>query len=612
MNAKVTEPDVLVRSAVHLMQAGELPAAEDQCRRALTLDASHVDALSVLGMIELAQSRFAEAETVFDHLVQLKPDEPAFWLNLAAARRGNGRYDEALPAFARAATLGEDSGNFHYLLGLTHYERLDLESAKSVFARGMTVAPEDAEMRLRFAQVCYEATCHDEALTALEAWPTPEATPLEVTAGVGNLLMNLGQTRRAEATLRTAIATRPGDLNLLLTLVQFLERTNQVDEAADRLSTLLSDPKSELLGTELGLTRARVEQRQSHHELALEVLIQSMPDFKQAHQRHLVLFPMAQSLDALGRHDDAFEAVTKAHRSQVAQVERTAPLAALRGPPQMKVTEFECSATDVALWDHSSAPPAERSPIFVVAFPRSGTTLLEVTLDAHPGLKSMDEQPFIQNALEDMTALGVHYPDELGRLQPDQLEQIRAAYWNRVGRQVTLAPGERLIDKNPLNILRLPVIRRLFPNSPVILAVRHPCDVVLSCYMQHFRAPDWALLCSSLPALVRGYRKTFDYWYRTAALVAPRVMEIRYEQMVNEFESTVRKMTEFLDLPWDDALLHPAEHARAKRYISTPSYAQVAEPVHGRAVGRWERYRHHLEPVLPELAPYITRWNYDV
>lgn len=612
MDPAATESDTLVRSAVQFMQAGDLSASEACCRRALTLDAVHVDALSVLGMVELAQSRFAEAEPVFDHLVQLQPEEAAFWMNLAAARRGSGRLEEALQAFARAAALGERSGNFHYLLGLTHFERSDLESAKAVFAKGLAVAPEDAEMRLRYAQVCYEATYHDEALTALDPWPTAESTPLDVAAGVGNLLMNLGQTQRAETTLRAAAASRPADLNLVLTLVQYLERTNQVDEAARRLAVLLADPRSELLGAELSMTRARVEQRQSHHELALEVLIQSMPDFKQAHERHRVLFPMAQSLDALGRYEDAFEAIVKAHRSQVEQVERTAPLAALRGPPQMKLAEFECSAADVATWDTAGAPPVEQSPIFVVAFPRSGTTLLEVTLDAHPALKSMDEQPFIQNALEDITALGVHYPGELGRLRSDQLEEIRGAYWRRVARQVTLAAGERLIDKNPLNILRLPVMRRLFPNAPIILAIRHPCDVVLSCYMQHFRAPDWALLCSSLPALVRGYRKTFDYWYRTVELVAPRVMEIRYEQMVEEFGSTVRRMSEFLGLPWDDALLRPAEHARAKRYISTPSYAQVAEPVHRRAVGRWERYRRHLEPVLPELAPYLSRWHYDV
>ena len=249
--------------------------------------------------------------------------------------------------------------------------------------------------------------------------------------------------------------------------------------------------------------------------------------------------------------------------------------------------------------------------MFVVAFPRSGTTLLELTLDAHPLLRSMDEQPFIQNALEEITALGVSYPNELAKVGAADLERIRANYWQRVAKLVTLAPGQRLVDKNPLNILRLPVLKRLFPNAPIILAIRHPMDIILSCYTQHFSAPDWALLCADLGALASGYRKTFDYWYRTVEMVKPSVLELRYEQLVGDFEGTMRGAMVFLGLPWDDTLLSPAEHAKAKGYISTPSYSQVAQPVHKRAVGRWEHYRPYLEPVIPEVQPYLDRWGYE-
>ena len=105
----------------------------------------------------------------------------------------------------------------------------------------------------------------------------------------------------------------------------------------------------------------------------------------------------------------------------------------------------------------------------------------------------MDEQPFLQNALEQLLSEGASYPQSLRGLAPAQLEKARLIYWEHVRRKVQLQPGQRLIDKNPLNILRLAVIRRLFPAAPIVLAIRHPCDVLLSCYMQHFGDADFAL-----------------------------------------------------------------------------------------------------------------------
>jgi hypothetical protein len=88
------------------------------------------------------------------------------------------------------------------------------------------------------------------------------------------------------------------------------------------------------------------------------------------------------------------------------------------------------------------------------------------------------------------------------------------------------------------------------------------------------------------------------------------VMEIRYEQLVSKFPAVVRAMADFLQLPWEPAMLAPADQGRVQRFISTPSYAQVAQPVHGKSVGRWQNYRRYLEPVLPAIQPYLTRWNY--
>jgi hypothetical protein len=179
-----------------------------------------------------------------------------------------------------------------------------------------------------------------------------------------------------------------------------------------------------------------------------------------------------------------------------------------------------------------------------------------------------------------------------------------------VRRKLELRPGQRLIDKNPLNLLALPAIRRLFPDSRILLAIRHPCDVILSCYMQHFRAPDFALLCRDLPSLAAGYRRAFDFWYREAAILHPDVREVRYETLVTEFEPQVRGIADFLHLTWTDAMLAPGEHARSKGFISTPSYSEVVQPVHARSVSRWRAYEKHFGEVIPQVRPYLDRWEF--
>ncbi len=164
-----------------------------------------------------------------------------------------------------------------------------------------------------------------------------------------------------------------------------------------------------------------------------------------------------------------------------------------------------------------------------------------------------------------------------------QLDELRDVYWQSVRRKIDLAPGQRLVDKNPLNLLALPAIRRLFPNSRILLAIRHPCDVVLSSYMQHFTAPDFILLCRNLPSLAAAYVRAFDFWNREASLLQPAVRDVRYEDFVADFETQVRATADFLGLEWTDAMLEPGEHARSKGFISTPSYSQVVQPVNTRS-----------------------------
>jgi Flp pilus assembly protein TadD len=606
------DPNSLAELAARDLAERRIAAAEANCLRALGAAPQHPGALSVLGMVLHAQGRNEDAVRVFHALTQLEPGNAGHWGNLGTALRPTRRYDAALEAYDRAVLLGGVSADLLYNVATLHVDRCDYESACVMFGRALALAPDDAGLHLAHAQCCFEAMRPEEARASLEGWPRFTGLTPEVVTGIAHLLVLLGDRRPAESAVARALDGARHGSPISLRLVRLLERTNRLAEARETLARIKARPETDPGDVDLLSAEATLAQRDGADEEACRrygVLLEHHDDFR---RRHHVLFPLARSLDALGRYEEAFATLEEAHRSQVAFLATALGKEPTEGSPAIELARESCDPQDVATWQDAGAPVPEHSPIFIVAFPRSGTTLLEQILDAHPALRSMDETPFLKRALEAARGFGIRYPAELGRLSEAQLQQIRACYWEEVRTRVELRAGERLVDKNPLNMMRLPLIRRLFPHARTVLAVRHPCDTVLSCFQQQFRAPDLALICRDLPTLARNFRTAFDFWYAQQPLLGAATLEVRYETLVADFASEVRRLAEFLALSWDEALLAPGEHARSKGFISTPSYTQVIEPINSRSVGRWKHYERHFAAALPTLMPYVERWGYPL
>jgi len=475
----------------------------------------------------------------------------------------------------------------------------------------MRSAPDDIEIRLQYAQCCYESLHVEAAAAALAGCCELRNITSAQLATLALLLLNLGEARgAAEAAARAGADLQPAPTTLLR-LAQVQERSNRVADARETLQRLEALPGAAGLGADLELLKAQIDLREHRYPAAIAQFSALAAQCPEPDRRHLYLFPLAKALDASQHHEEAWRCLVEAHQAQQLYLARTNPEAAGVREPPLLITRYGCSSADLAAWDEAGAPAAAASPVFVVAFPRSGTTLLEQMLDAHPALVSMDEQPFLQQAIDRITDLGITYPAALARLTPGQVEDVREHYWSLARQKVQLAPGQRLIDKNPLNLLRLPAIRRLFPNARILLAIRHPCDVVLSCFMQHFRSPEFAVLCRDLPTLARGYRRAFDFWYAQLPLLRPTVREVRYEALVADFAGQATGIMDFLGLKLVPAQLEPAAHALARGFISTPSYAQVVEPVHQRAIGRWQPYAPWFGDALAPLQPFCARWGYQ-
>jgi Flp pilus assembly protein TadD len=578
--------------------------------------------LLLLGAAQQSAGRIDDALANFHRLTQRRPDVSAYWNNLGNAAREAD--DDALAerALRTATELAPDQAEVHYNLGLLYTQQQRWLIARETLLQAVTLAPDFIDARLQAAYACHfcgDTRGAEVMLDGAAHWPPQPADQALILA---TMLSSLGYQALAFQVLsqavlpdgpeRTSLARRMTAMR-----ASMYERGNQIDLATTELAGLPLDAIQSLPDKDWELrhaglqVHANVAARRGELEHAAELFDRLRDERQDAHLRAGAAFSLAAIRDKQGRRGEAWQALDDAHASQLRFARDFVPELLEEGSQPLEMAGQSVSRLDHDRWTPLHAPNSHQSPVFVVGFPRSGTTLLEQMLDAHPNFRSMDERAFVYELVKRMQLAGQSYPADLAALTQANVDQLRDIYAADVRRIAPDLGHRRLVDKNPLNMLCLPMIMRLFPEARIILCLRHPCDVLLSCYMQPFRSPAFMVLCSSLERLAHGYVDAFEHWFRHVEIFAPRVLEWRYESVVSRFDEHLLRLGEFLQVEDSAPMARFAEHARGKGYISTPSYAQVTEGIHRKAVNRWHAYREKFEPVLPILRPMMARLGYD-
>jgi hypothetical protein len=251
-------------------------------------------------------------------------------------------------------------------------------------------------------------------------------------------------------------------------------------------------------------------------------------------------------------------------------------------------------------------PPERRTPAFLVGFPRSGTTLLDTFLMGHPDTKVLEEVHLLGAAERQIGKVA-----ELAQVPRRSLEQAREAYFAEQDLHVDPAFTGLVVDKLPLNLVGAPFIEAMFPRAPIIFAKRHPCDAVLSGFMQAFRMNDAMASFLTIEDAADLYDAVISGWRAILERFRLNVHTVTYERLVRDPEAELRPLVGFLGLPWNDAMLAHTKTAKERGTILTPSYDQVTEPLTSSSVGRWRRYEEQLRPVLPVLLPWAEWLGYE-
>lgn len=537
----------------------------------------------------------------------LRDDQALTEVRVAVAR---GRYSLAAQIAKEALQRGARGAIFHDVIAFQL--RRDGEAAQAAIElrEALSLDPHNLALRQNYAYCLMDAGEPKSAQAAFEDVLSRGFDNALTHYGLGVACNQSGDVARARTAFFAALKHDPRHVASLVALAKFAVADANPAQARDLAQRAL-DVEPHRPEPNLILARLDLADKQLG---AAERRVRSLIDqlgLARIEDQASAFIILGDVLDELGRYGEAFAA----YRTGKDKFR-------LMGEKQFSA-DGRVSARDAAdaihrnFRHHPIEPPLRplKAPsdlacehVFLLGFPRSGTTLLEQVLASHPNVVNLQELPALAAASGDL----LDQPDgyfQICTLSDENWQAMRQAYWTSVRGFGVEPSGKVFVDKMPLNTVWLPIIWALFPNAKVLFAVRDPRDVVLSCFRRAFDLNRAMYEFISLDGAARYYDTVMRAGETYRAACPLPVFEVRHETLVSDFEPELHRICEFLHLDWSDELLGFAEKARSRR-IRTPSARQVVRGINSDGVGHWRRYEKALAPVRHILDPWAARFGY--
>lgn len=531
---------------------------------------------------------------------------------LGACALDDNRAADALPYLEAAAQFDPENSSVLHALGMAHLDLRHWEAAAKNLQQALSNHPDDSEMLNALGIALSELGDADKALQSYRKAARLDPGNSDI---YNNMAITLDQLRDGSAAIsacRESVRADPANVAAWANMAALLEQANRLDEAeAAAKEGLARDPQH----ANLIVTAALCTARRGNTESAIASLEQLLKREISTRLRRTAEFELGRLYDRLNDTETAFHHFQRANQLTL-QVMPESAGAAGRFRSELERLSECFTAARIKHW----FPQSRNLSIegisriaFIVGFPRSGTTLLDTFLGSHPEVTVLEEEPYLEQVLNQLRKLQPPYPEALERQSPAAWDALRAAYWRAVAEHSPRCqPAGLLLDKNPFMSAHAGFIHALLPQARFVFALRHPCDVVLSCFMQSFTGTPVAGSFLTLEKVAETYSRVMDLWFRYREICDLEVCELRYESLVSDAAGTLCDVCKFLDLDWQPSLDDHRTQARRRGRIYTPSYAQVAQPLNTKSVNRWQRYANRFGPSLEKLRPYAERFGYTV
>lgn len=505
------------------------------------------------------------------------------------------------------------------LLTLAAHERRaagDGETALRYAEAARDLAPRDADVLNACGLALVAAGRAREAVAVYDAALRQAPRSAMLRFNKADALEGLGEITRARHEYERALAIDPVHPEALARIANLAALAGDAATARDYANRALKQNPREAAAV-LAIALADIEEKKFDEALARARLVAQDPAARPIN-RSIAQGLIGDAYDGLGNRTDAFAAYSASNLTRKAWFQPVFEADGIERAPvrAARLAAYFGNAAPQSWRAQSDAPafkPGAKSPlrthVFLVGFPRSGTTLLEQILASHNDVEAMEERDCLSAAFDDfiMAEGGL---DRLAGLSGSALDPWRKAYWKFAADSGFVPSRGVFIDKMPLNTVLLPLVAKLFPQAKILFALRDPRDVVLSCFRRRFGMSAQMYEFLTLKGAAGYYDAAMSLGDIYRDLLGLGTHVLRYEDLVADFEGETRKACSFLGLALDEGMREFAAATRA-RNVNTPSAAQVARGLYTQGAGQWRAWRAQLQPVLPVLAPWCARFGYE-
>jgi len=614
-------PGTLHNVALLLIQTGRLDEAAATYKKIIGGSSHDAAAHAGLGQVLHALKRDEEALAQLRRAVLLKPDFAEAHANLGNVLAALNRPDDALASYARALALNSGLVEVHNNMGTVLASLGRQEQAVTAFEKALARRPGFLPAMIHLGNALSDLGRYPQAIAWFERALSIQPNDAALENSLGMALAALNRHEDAVAHYRKALAEQPDSpaaLNNLGNSLDALVRPAEALAVFEKLAALEPNNAAAHFGAGTALrilgklddarrcyerAVALAPSAAAYHRVLAEAKrvreddpqLAVMEDLAQrsaslsANDQVELHFALAKAYSDMGRHGPAFDHLASGNglKRQLISYDEAAQLGGLRAIADVFTSEVIAARQD---WGDPST-----LPVFIVGMPRSGTTLIEQVLASHPQVFGAGELLVMPDLISAGRA-GAGFPFEFAALSGERLRALGAEY---VARLRLLAPeADRITDKLPANFSLIGLIQLALPKARIIHVQRDPLDTCYSCYANLFsQGMEFTYDLGELGRHYRAYERLMAHW--RAVLPAGAMFDVRYEDMVADFEAQARRIVAYCGLPWDSRCL---SFYQTERAVRTASAGQVRRPVYASSVGRWRPYQDQLGPLFAALT----------
>jgi tetratricopeptide (TPR) repeat protein len=593
---------------VALHKQGNFEEAVSAYMIALKIKPDYFEVYNNLGVSLKEQGRLEEALAAHKKALTLKPDDAETYTKIGNVLKEWRKLEQAIEAYNQALSIEPNYPDAYSNMGVTLQKQGKLQGAIQAFQKALSIKPQDAEVYLNLGNALQEQEKVEDAIEAFKKALSIKPDYAEAYNNMGSVLEEKGILEDAIEAFNKALSIKPNLAEAWSNGADALDRWNKLDQLEIWLNRAL-DSFNEV-PTDILFQKAKMLWRKKKHQetfyLLEDIKIETISEIRRQDYLHL----KAKCFEKFEKFEDAYKCYAKSNTL----AKKSKEYSICDHEQYFQNVKDKLAKLKSRSGKNKKSQPTSNpvfSPAFLVGFPRSGTTLLDTILRSNSKISVVEEQQMLSVTDSFLSQNG--YSDFSEQLITPRLKlEAQKIYTKELSKHIDTTLADKVfVDKLPLNLLKAPLIHQLYPNAKFILALRHPMDTILSCWMQNFKLNRAMAIMVDMDRIVDFYCIAMETFKICRTYYNLDVHEIRYEDLINNFQKESEAVVQFLNLNWEPEMENYQDTAIKRGRIYTPSYSQVVQPIYKEAQYRWLNYKKYLEQYLDQVEPWILEFGYD-